>query len=204
MQSKMSLLRHWLGKLIYGLLPAALANLIGGVLLAHLQWSYAPAPVAATTPASPEMMQVLRDEHGLLADFLAASLDNQKKQLGADENAPLAVGHGQEVTVAARPPVIVMASTKPITSHDRPTVVRTSLPPLVITELQPSEGAKPAARNDASLFAKTIGIKDDVVAATQRVVSVISGIPSWIGALGDRIGGNSANPRPPADLVSAS
>ena len=55
------------------------------------------------------------------------------------------------------------------------------------------------------ILAKTVGIKDHVVAVTQRVVSAIGGIPSWIGAIGDHIGGESSgNPRPPADLVSAS
>ena len=47
-------------------------------------------------------------------------------------------------------------------------------------------------------------IKDNVVAVTQRAVSAVGGIPSWFGAIGDRIGGEGQSPRPPANLVSAS
>jgi hypothetical protein len=72
----------------------------------------------------------------------------------------------------------------------------------VIAQTQPSEGAGPAARHDGVFFTEVI--KDRVVAATQRAVAVIGGIPSWFGAIGDRIGGESNVPRPPADLVSAS
>ena len=62
-----------------------------------------------------------------------------------------------------------------------------------------------AARPDDSLLAKTIGIKDQVVSATQRAVSATIGvIPTWFGSLGDRIGGDGQSPRPPANLVSAS
>ena len=84
------------------------------------------------------------------------------------------------------------------------------LPPLLIAQAQQGDSSKAVARNDQSLLAKTsflaktIGIKDHVVAATQRVVSAIGGIPTWIGAIGDRIGGEDASPRPPANLVSAS
>jgi hypothetical protein len=74
------------------------------------------------------------------------------------------------------------------------------LPPLVAAQEQPGGDLKVAAHNDDSL--KTI--KDHVLAVTQRAVSVIGGIPSWIGAIGDRIGGESEVPRPPANLVSAS
>ena len=71
---------------------------------------------------------------------------------------------------------------------------------------QQSENAPPppAARNDDSLLAKTIGFKDNVVAVTQRAAAAIGGIPSWFGAIGDRIGGEDPSPRPPAHLISAS
>jgi hypothetical protein len=35
------------------------------------------------TPASPEMMQLLRDEHSLIADMLKLQIANEKKELGA-------------------------------------------------------------------------------------------------------------------------
>jgi hypothetical protein len=43
-------------------------------------------------------------------------------------------------------------------------------------------------RDDDSLLAKTMGVTDHVVAATQRAVSTIGVIPSWIGSIGNRLG----------------
>lgn len=43
-------------------------------------------------------------------------------------------------------------------------------------------------RDDDSLLAKTIGVTDHVVAATQRAVSTIGVIPTWIGSIGSRLG----------------
>ena len=63
---------------------------------------------------------------------------------------------------------------------------------------------KADTRDEDSLLARTIGIRDHVIAVTQRAVSAIGGIPSWFGSIGDRIGGEDASPRPPANLVSAS
>jgi hypothetical protein len=62
---------------------AALASLIGGVLLSY-QWGHGAGPsMAQVTPASPEMMQLVRDEHGLVATMLKAQLATEKKELAA-------------------------------------------------------------------------------------------------------------------------
>ena len=54
-----------------------LASVIGGVLLSY-EWKHAVGPpVAQVAPASLEMMQVLRDEHGLIANMLKAQLATQ-------------------------------------------------------------------------------------------------------------------------------
>jgi hypothetical protein len=46
------------------------AGVIAGVLLSY-QWSQAAEPpLVKVTPASPEMMQLLRDEHGLVREML--------------------------------------------------------------------------------------------------------------------------------------
>ena len=46
-----------------------------------------------------------------------------------------------------------------------------------------------AARDDDSLLGRTMGVTDHVIAATQRAVSTIGVIPSWIGSMGNRLGG---------------
>jgi hypothetical protein len=45
------------------------------------------------------------------------------------------------------------------------------------------------ARDDESLLTRTVGVTDHVIAATQRAVSTIGVIPSWIGSIGNRLGG---------------
>ena len=94
--------RRLVAKLVHDVLPAALASLIGGLLFTHFQLGRMPAPVAAqVAPASPEMMQLLRDEHGLIVNYLKAQVANEKKQLAADEGTPRVAAEAQP---AAAPP----------------------------------------------------------------------------------------------------
>jgi hypothetical protein len=44
-------------------------------------------------------------------------------------------------------------------------------------------------RDDDSLLTKTMGVTDHVIAATQRAVSTIGVVPTWIGSIGNRLGG---------------
>jgi hypothetical protein len=163
------------------------------------------------------MMQLLRDEHGLIGSFVKAQIANEKnaidksanekKQLraGADDGAaPVAVEAQPGAVAALRPTAIVaMVPGKPAPARAKPPVVGASLPALASAPAQQSENAPPPpARSDDSLLARTIGFKDNAVAVTQRAVAAIAGIPSWFGAIGDRIGGEDPSPRPPAHLIS--
>ena len=81
-------LKRLLSKLVHDILPAALASVIGGFLFTHFQLGRWPEPVAAqVTPASDEMMQLLRDEHGLIVNFVQGRIADEKKQLVADESS---------------------------------------------------------------------------------------------------------------------
>jgi hypothetical protein len=63
-----------------------LASVIGGLLLSY-QWGHAgELPTAQAAPASPEMMALLRDEHGLIANMLKAQLATEKKKLAGGTN----------------------------------------------------------------------------------------------------------------------
>jgi hypothetical protein len=206
MRFRMPLLNRFLTKLVHDVLPAALASVIGGFLFTHFQLGRAPQPAAAqVTPASAEMMQLLRDEHGLIVNFLKERMANEKRQITA-EDSEAGVADAESVAAMAVPRqlVVAIAATKPVIPRGKASVIGASLPPLVIAQAPQNEGAKSAAPNEDSLLTKTIGIKDHVVAVTHRVVSVIGGIPSWIGSIGDHIGGEDMSPRPPAHLVSAS
>ena len=60
------------------------------------QWGYAAEPPAYPVPATPEMMQLLRDEHDLVADMikaqLAAERDRYAEQRTAISATPSAAG----------------------------------------------------------------------------------------------------------------
>lgn len=207
------LVRRFVTKLVHDILPGALASLIGGFLLAHYGLGRPPEPAPVqTAPASVAMMGVLADEHSLVADFVKAETAAEKKQaLAASDDAaaddavaaaPNRVTIEPRSIAAARPPAAAISDVKTTAPHGKAPVVAASLPPLVIAQVQPGEVAAPVERRDGVLFTEVI--KERVVAATQRAVAVIGGIPSWFGALGDRIGGENNAPRPPADLVSAS
>jgi hypothetical protein len=196
-----------LTKVVHDVLPAALASLIGGLLFTHFQLARVAGPAVQTAPASAEMMQLLRDEHGLIVNFLKAEMNKEKTELAAAEAASRVV---TDVAAPAAPAIAAPRLVAPATApgktavRGKTAIVGASLPPLVLVQVAQNESVKPVPRDSDSLFAKTAGIKDHVVAATQRVVSAIGNIPSWFGAIGDHLGGESSNPRPPAELVSAS
>lgn len=210
MRYEMPSLRRFVAKLVHDVLPAALASVIGGLVFTHFQLGHqlGHAPErAVAAPASAEMMQLLRDEHGLILNFLKDETAKEKAQFAAAEAAPPSAAVAVEPPAgigAPRQSVVAMTVPKAAAPRSKAPVVGASLPPLVIAQAQQSEEFKPVARSDDSLLAKTIGLKDHMIAATQRAVSAIGGIPSWIGSIGDHIGGQDASPRPPADLVSAS
>jgi hypothetical protein len=57
-----------------------LASLLSGFLM-NGQWGHAAEPLAFSTPASLEMMQLLSDEHGLVADMVKAQLATERAAL---------------------------------------------------------------------------------------------------------------------------
>jgi hypothetical protein len=66
------------------LLSRFAAGILGSGLSAVLmicQWGYAAEPPAYPVPASLEMMQLLRDEHGLVTDMVKAQLATERKDL---------------------------------------------------------------------------------------------------------------------------
>jgi hypothetical protein len=212
-----SLLKRLFDKIVHDALPAALASVLGGLLLTHFNIDRTPQPVTVkVTQASPEMMQLLRDEHGLILDFAKEQAAGEKKrgdvELAERNDAPddSASPSAQVIpTPPPRPtPVVAAPAPKPAALRSKTPLVAVSPPaPATAPLSQPAAPAPQpaAARNDDSLLARTIGIKDQVVSATHRAVSATVGfIPSWFGSLGDRIGGEGQSPRPPANLVSAS
>jgi hypothetical protein len=211
-----SLLKRLFDKIVHDALPAGLASILGGLLLTHFNIDRVPQPMTVkVTQASPEMMQLLRDEHGLMLDFAKEQVASEKTRGAADASErsdateTAAAPAAQVAPTPPRPlPVVAWAVPKVAAPRNKPAVVSASMPSAAPSQ-PPTPAPQPlpqaAARPDDSLLAKTIGIKDQVVSATQRAVSATIGvIPTWFGSLGDRIGGDGQSPRPPANLVSAS
>ena len=218
------LLLRFLTKLLFDIMPAALASIIGGILFTHYQMGYAGAPrpaVEQAVPASAEMIQLLRDEHAAIVDFLKAQTAAEKSRLAAEDEASArsvaearmaaassaAVPAAAPVTASRRPETTVMAA-KSAVSRGRATAATAATPhaPLVIAQAEQSGGgasAAPAAGNSDSLLTKTLDFKDRVVDATLHVIGTLGSIPSLIASGGDRVGAPNAN-APAGRLVGAS
>jgi hypothetical protein len=210
-----SVLKRLFDKIVQDALPAGLASILGGLLLTHFQLDRALQPTTVkVAQASPEMMQLLRDEHGLIVDYVKEQVASEKNRGSGEQGGQRGVAEvsaAPPAQVAPPPaqrptPVVAMAAPKPAAPRSKNLVVGASLPAQMPAQAQPAEPMpQAAAHTDDSLLAKTIGIKDQVISVTHRAVSATIGvIPSWFGSLGDRIGGEGQSPRPPANLLSAS
>jgi hypothetical protein len=215
MRDKSQLVGRFFGKLASDVLPAALASLLGGMLFTQVQFQIgrmsAPAATAQVVPASPEMMAMLRDEHGQIASFVKAKVASEKEQLAAEDSAARVAVQAQPAAIVIPTPspapqrqATTVQAVKPVSrSKERAPVVAASLPAPAQPAAQAQQpDVQAAAHEDDGLIARTLGFKDRVVAATQRAASAIGSIPSYIGSIGDHIGGDDPMPRPPARLIS--
>jgi hypothetical protein len=212
-----------LGKLMVEVLPAAVISALGGFMITQYQFSHSAQHPAAVqvVPASAEMMQMVRDEHAIIIDYLKAQLAEEKSRRAEEDAADAQARATADAHVAAMEPAAAtpaaptvlpqarpaqpVVAAKPVT-RARPAfaTTTTTLPPhapLTIAQTEQPIPAGPAASSPAeekSLLTRTIEIKDHVVGATLHAVSAIGSIPSWIASMGDRIGGGDAAPPPVA------
>ena len=214
------LLLRFVAKFVLDILPAALASVIGGFLFSQYQSGRlaAPRPVLEqVTPASAEMMRLVRDEHAMIVDYLKAEMAIQKNRLAAQDAetaraaADARAAETVEAAAAARRLQVAANAPKPPTVRSKPQAVATVAPPahapLVIAQAESTDttpASEVPARDPNSLLARTLDIKDHVVDATLHVVSAIGSIPSWLASMGDRLGGQNAGTPPAGRLVSTS
>jgi hypothetical protein len=201
------LLVRFLAKFTVDILPAALASVIGGFLFTQYHLGRTPdhPALVQVAPASDEMMQIVRDEHAMIVDYLKAQMAAEKSKLAAmDQDDARAVADAKAAAAAAAKRLAAAAlPPKPATPRIKPVTATAAAPapqaPLVIAQAAPQADAVPAAetRDPNSLLSKTIDLKDHVVAATRKVVTAIGDIPSW---LAWRMGGaNGTNPTSGSD-----
>jgi hypothetical protein len=197
---------RFLGKFVLEVLPAALASVIGGLLLAQYQLGHpstsAPA-VQPSAPASAEMVRLVGEEHAMIRDFLLAQNAAEKSRVAAGDAAD-----ARAASAAAELAAAVLrrtASAKPIplplprgkTSVVAATTEVAPQGPLVIAQpienvaapvnpfAPPAPIASPppvvAGGQPPSLVTTTLAIPGHVVGAALHAVTTIGGIPSWIG-----------------------
>ena len=190
------LLARLAGKFVLDIMPTALASAIGGFLLTHYQFNHtAPQRPALeqVAPASAEMMTLVRDEHAMITEYLKAQMAVEKTRRAASEAAAdsqAAETRHDDAAVAVTVPVRRAAgasvATRSAAAHAKPpAVVADAVPhaPLVIAAadigVSPISSAPPPgrlARDPNSLLAKTLDLKDNVVAATRHMVGMIGDV----------------------------
>ena len=145
--------------------------MLGGFLITHFQLNRPPEPVTVPVAhASPEMMQLLRDEHGLIGSFVKARIANEKnafdksvnekeqQRASADDSAaPVPVEAQPGVVAAPRPTAIVaVVPGKPAAARVKPPVVSVAASACKLAS--PAERKRTRRRrrrsNDDSLLAK--------------------------------------------------
>lgn len=115
-------LTRFVGKFVLDIMPAALASVIGGFLFTQYHFGHAPKPVLEqVTPASAEMMAMVRDEHAMIINYLKTQMAAEKSRVAvedadlahAQEEAKLAEAKAAEAKLAVSAPVIAALDTKP-------------------------------------------------------------------------------------------
>ena len=177
----------------------------------------APPQLVDVQPASPEMMAMVRDEHALIMSYLKAQTAAEQRRdqaedaataravaearAAADAKLAQALSDSQATVAQNAAATSVPAPAKAAPTHRKaPAVVAAAAhAPLTIAQADPpandAASAAPgdaAAREPDTLFAnpivaKTLDIKDHVVAATRHVVSVIG---EMFASLSDGLGGS--------------
>jgi hypothetical protein len=218
-----SLLARFAGKFVLDILPAVLASLIGGFLFTQYQLGRAvpPAPAAQMSPASGEVLALVRDEHEAIVSYLKSQMAAEKSRLAAQDaetaravadakaaqadeerEQALAEQNAVEIKLAATPPARHLTAAAKVTlPRAKPAAGSNLAPPLEVAMAQadpnPQQTAaaptERLARDPDSLLAKTLDLKDHVVAATKQAVAALG---DMFASVGERIGGSAPSARP--------
>lgn len=141
------------GKLVLEILPAALASAIGAFLFAQYQFDRGAADAHAVTPAvavpaSAEMLQLVREEHAMIRDFLTAQRTAEQNRAVAASVADVQADATAEAGLAAAGPVEADSSAagKSAARHRRTIAAAAgpresaaaALPPITIAAARPA------------------------------------------------------------------
>lgn len=217
------LLARFAGKFMLDILPAALASVIAGFLFTQYQASRAapPAPAAQIGPASAEVLALVHDEHEAIIGYLKSQIAAEKNRLAAQDaetaqalaDAKAAQSEARENALAEQNSADVRAAAAMPARHSASAAsakvalprAKPAAPPnaaaaetaLAQAEQNSQQSTAPAsgglARDPDSLLAKTLDLKDHVVAATKQAVAALG---DMFAAVGERIGGSAPTQRP--------
>jgi hypothetical protein len=215
------LLARFVGKFVLDILPAALASVIGGFLFTQYQLGRpAPPPSAAQmSPASAEVLALVHDEHEAIVGYLKSQMAAEKQRLAAQDaetaravadtkaeqdnvaqEKALAEQNVVDIKPAAAPARHLAMSAKVVLPRVKPAAAPNPVAPTQVATVQSEQNlqqnAAPAdrlARDPDSLLAKTLDMKDHVVAVTKQAVAALG---DMFASVGERIGGSSPSPRP--------
>ncbi len=234
--SRFPLAARFLGKFVFDVLPAALASVIGGFLFTQYHVGRAvPPPTEQMSPASAEVLALVRDEHQAIVSYLKTQMAAEKSRLAAqDADTARAVAdakaaqeksaqeiaaqenQAREKAAAAEQSAAEIKLAAMVSAHR---AAPTTAAKVTLPRAKPSAAPEPApvqvavaqaeqtpqqnaaasptdrlARDPDSLLAKTLDLKDQVVAATKQAVAAIGDV---FASVGGRIGGGAApNARP--------
>ena len=225
-RSEFRFLARFVGKFVHDILPAALASVIGGFLFTQYQLGRAvpPSPAEQMSPASAEVLALVRDEHEAIVGYLKAQMAAEKNRLAAqDAETALAVADAkaaqenearekelaEQITVDTKPAAAAPAPARHFASVVTAKVIPPRVKPVAAPspatatqvavaqkEPNPAQDAAPTdrlARDPDSLLAKTLNLKDHVVAATKQAVATLG---DMITSVGEHIGGSAPSARP--------
>lgn len=172
------------GKLVLEILPAALASAIGAFLFAQYQFGAGAADghgiaPAVAIPPSAEMLQLVREEHAMIRDFLTAQRTAEQNRAVALNGADIKAGAAIDTKLAAAAPLEAdsMSVGKPAARRKKAILAAstaesaaTALPPLTIA------AAQPAAATARVLVASAAS---DATAPGARQATAQPGAGSW-------------------------
>jgi hypothetical protein len=181
-----------------------------------------PPPVEQISPASAEVLALVRDEHDAIVGYLKSQMAVEKNRLAAedaDTARAVADAKAAQEKVAAEnearekalaeqnaaelklPPVAparrlaLATSVKVVLPRAKPSAAPNPVAETQVAMVQSEQNAPAAdrlARDPDSLLAKTLDLKDHVVAATKHAVAALG---DMFASVGERIGGSSPSPR---------
>ena len=181
--------------------PAALASVIGGFLFTQYgSVPTAPAAVAQPSKAGEEMMQMVRDEHDLIVDYLRKEADARRHEVAEAQKAmTLAKAEAPKPVKLAQKPKLEIAKLEP--AKVEPPKLAERMPPVEPLRLEPVSLETPPRTGIVN------AVTSRVQAAGSGAWGLVVGaakLPGRIWSVGEDVIGGARSPEaPPSRFTQA-